>query len=93
MEENGLYEIGGQFRGSASFRPALRCAFMRANARKKGEQRGERTKGKGRLFTARSLFRPRARGLSTFERPVCTAARITREGKRLEGGKRFNLHS
>lgn len=70
------------------------CAPMRARKGSK-EEKERKEKASGRLFTARSLFRPRARerGLSTFERPVCTAARITREGKRLEGGKRFNLHS
>lgn len=61
------------------------CAPMRARKGSKEEKEREE-KASGRLFTARSLFRPRARGLSTFERPVCTAARITREGKRLENG-------
>lgn len=63
------------------------CAPMRARKGSK-EEKERKEKASGRLFTARSLFRPRARerSLSTFERPVCTAARITREGKRLENG-------
>lgn len=54
------------------------------------ERKKNRRVGGGRLFTARSLFRPCARGegrggLSTFEHPVYTSGRITRERWRGKG--------